>query len=87
MYLLIYASGNVQGVGFRASAKHFAEKKGIKGYAKNLSDGRVKLEVEGNQEDLRWFCESIETIPGDGNTALNIEETAVSDHFTNFEIL
>ncbi|MET0066434.1 MAG: acylphosphatase [Candidatus Thiodiazotropha sp.] len=38
-----YVAGRVQGVFFRASAKHEAQRLGIRGYAKNLHDGRVEV--------------------------------------------
>jgi acylphosphatase len=38
-----YVSGQVQGVFFRASARHEAERLGVTGYARNLSDGRLEV--------------------------------------------
>ena len=38
-----FVAGRVQGVFFRASTKHEAHRLGIKGYAKNLHDGRVEV--------------------------------------------
>lgn len=42
------ARGQVQGVGFRYSARSKAEKLGVGGFARNLPDGSVELEVEGD---------------------------------------
>jgi acylphosphatase len=51
--------GRVQGVGFRYSARGKAEKLGVSGYARNLPDGGVELEAEGNpgavEEFLAWL--------------------------------
>ena len=38
-----FVSGRVQGVFFRASAKHQAQVLGLRGYARNLDDGRVEV--------------------------------------------
>ncbi len=42
--------GRVQGVGFRYTARDFAEELGIVGWVKNLPDGSVQMMAEG--EDL-----------------------------------
>ena len=38
-----FASGLVQGVGYRFFARRAAERLGVAGYAKNLRDGRVEV--------------------------------------------
>ena len=43
-------SGQVQGVGFRYTASSIAQGIGITGFVENLSDGRVRLVVEGPGE-------------------------------------
>jgi acylphosphatase len=44
--------GRVQGVGFRATARHYAKQLGVKGTVKNLSDGTVELLAQGSQETV-----------------------------------
>jgi acylphosphatase len=44
--------GQVQGVGFRAHARHEALRLGLTGYAKNLSDGRVEVLAIGESAPL-----------------------------------
>ncbi|HLH78246.1 MAG TPA: acylphosphatase [Candidatus Binataceae bacterium] len=53
LHLLI--SGRVQGVFFRAAAAHEAQGLGLRGWARNLADGRVEIEVEGSAAQLRMF--------------------------------
>jgi acylphosphatase len=52
-------SGKVQGVFFRASTREQALKLGLRGYAKNLPDGRVEVLAEGDERALdaleRWL--------------------------------
>jgi len=47
--------GRVQGVGFRYTAQSLAERLGIKGWVKNLVDGRVELFAEAQQRLLDKF--------------------------------
>lgn len=42
-----YVSGRVQGVFFRASTGQKAAELGLRGYARNLADGRVEVLVVG----------------------------------------
>ena len=45
-------TGKVQGVGFRYFVQSKAEKLGLTGYAKNMPDGSVEIEVEGDEEHI-----------------------------------
>ncbi|MDO5350728.1 MAG: acylphosphatase [Lachnospiraceae bacterium] len=42
-----YFSGRVQGVGFRYKAMYLARSLDLTGWAENLWDGRVEMEVQG----------------------------------------
>ena len=46
----VYISGKVQGVFFRSYTKDKAQKEGLNGWVKNLTDGRVEIVLEGNKE-------------------------------------
>ena len=45
---LFLISGMVQGVGYRFFARGAAQRLGVSGYAKNLSDGRVEVYAIGS---------------------------------------
>jgi acylphosphatase len=46
-------SGNVQGVGFRFTARLLAQRyPAVRGYVRNLPDGRVELVAEGEVSDI-----------------------------------
>jgi acylphosphatase len=45
-------SGRVQGVGFRVFAEAQAAVEGVHGYIRNLPDGKVEVQVEGDQESV-----------------------------------
>lgn len=55
-----YISGRVQGVGFRYRAYYTACHFGLTGYAVNLDDGRVELEVQGEEALVRDFLGHVE---------------------------
>jgi len=52
MILHAIVSGRVQGVGFRYWVKEEAEALGLKGWVRNLRDGSVEIEAEGEEEAL-----------------------------------
>ncbi|WP_431803052.1 acylphosphatase [Microbacterium sp. bgisy203] len=43
----VLVSGEVQGVGFRYTMQQAAERAGVSGWVRNLRDGRVEAEIEG----------------------------------------
>lgn len=47
--------GFVQGVGFRFSTRTAALSLNIKGFVKNLPDGRVYIEAEGEVDNIATF--------------------------------
>lgn len=49
----IFFSGRVQGVGFRYRSYYIAQSLGLTGWVANLWDGRVEMEVQG-EEDTIW---------------------------------
>jgi len=55
---IIY-SGQVQGVGFRYTAKTVATGFDVTGTVRNLPDGRVELIAEGDRAELESFREAV----------------------------
>jgi acylphosphatase len=57
----VYISGRVQGVFFRAYTRDKATELGLRGWVRNLPDGRVEAVFEGDKEKvekmLRWCHE------------------------------
>ncbi len=53
-------SGDVQGVGFRYRANYAARALGLTGYVRNLYDGRVELEVQGDRDSISRFLGEID---------------------------
>lgn len=48
----IFVSGEVQGVYYRAFTQKIAVSLKLKGWVRNLYDGRVEAVFEGNKEDI-----------------------------------
>ena len=57
--LQILYEGNVQGVGFRWSVRDAAKGFDVTGWVRNLPDGRVELQVTGDDDEVRAFLERI----------------------------
>jgi acylphosphatase len=55
----VFYEGNVQGVGFRWSVRNVAKGFDVTGSVRNLRDGRVELQVTGDEEEVRAFLEAI----------------------------
>jgi acylphosphatase len=57
--LQVFYDGNVQGVGFRWSVRHAAKGFDVTGWVRNLPDGRVELQVTGEDDEVRAFLDCI----------------------------
>jgi acylphosphatase len=55
----VFVTGRVQGVFFRLDTKQIAEHHDVKGWVRNLPDGRVEAVFEGEKEGVEMlvaFC-------------------------------
>jgi acylphosphatase len=57
--LQVFYEGHVQGVGFRFSVRHIAKGFELTGWVRNLPDGRVELQVTGDEQEVRAFLDHI----------------------------
>lgn len=55
--------GRVQGVWFRATAAERAQRLQLRGWAKNLADGRVEVVVAGSPDAVAEMCRWLWTGP------------------------
>jgi acylphosphatase len=57
--LQVFYEGHVQGVGFRFTVRHIAKGFDVTGWVRNLADGRVELQVTGEEDEVRAFIHRI----------------------------
>jgi acylphosphatase len=57
---MVHYRGNVQGVGFRYTARRIARGYAVTGYVRNLADGRVELAAEGPADQVQSFLEELQ---------------------------
>jgi len=55
----VFFSGHVQGVGFRFQTRQVAKEFEVSGFVRNLMDGRVQLEVEGEKTEVEAFVQEV----------------------------
>jgi acylphosphatase len=53
----VFLSGRVQGVFFRSETRRHAERYDVKGWVRNVSDGRVEAVFEGEKEAVEALIE------------------------------
>ncbi len=56
-------TGRVQGVGFRWTTAQGAARHGVPGFVRNLPDGGVEAEIEGDRSDVDAMLELLRTGP------------------------
>ncbi len=79
-------SGQVQGVGFRLSAERLAVDLNISGWVKNLSDGRVRLVGEAEEESLKDLLERIRQMFSAYISDIDLRWLEPTGEFRDFQI-
>lgn len=82
----VYYSGRVQGVGFRFTAIDIARDLKVCGWAKNLSDGRVELVAEAEEDTLKDFLSQISKYFSRYIDDVETDWKAATGEFKNFSI-
>ncbi len=78
--------GRVQGVGFRYFTQRIAERFGICGWVRNLSDGNVEIRAEGESAALENFLNRIRNGPSFSQVTSLRESPAEVAGFRDFGI-
>ena len=81
--------GRVQGVWFRAGTREQARLLGLRGYAKNLADGRVEVLAVGEAQALEALAQWLESGPPQARVDAVAREDLATGHegVAGFEVL
>jgi acylphosphatase len=83
-----FVSGRVQGVWFRQSTKEQALSLGLKGWVRNLNDGRVEVLAAGEEKAVRQLEAWLAQGPELANVAEVISEySEVDESATDFRVI
>jgi acylphosphatase len=82
----VFFTGHVQGVGFRFVARQIAASFDVKGYVRNLPDGRVELLVEGEGREIDALLDRIREKMQGYVDQLTQTESPPTGEFYGFEI-
>jgi len=70
----VFFEGRVQGVGFRYTTRKLAREFDVTGWVRNLPDGRVELQVMGEDAEVKDFVLAIQ----ESELAHHIQKTSVT---------
>ncbi|MBI4707014.1 MAG: acylphosphatase [Candidatus Omnitrophica bacterium] len=82
----IHYSGRVQGVGFRFTAEIVANELGVKGWVKNLPDGRVEVLAQAEEDRLKEFLLRINDSFSNYITDTSVHWSPATDSFEGFSV-
>ncbi len=82
-----YVSGRVQGVFFRQRTKQHADRFGVKGWVRNLPDGRVEGMAQGSERALQLLRDWLEHGPPMARVLRLDWNPAQAQQFPGFDVL
>lgn len=80
-------SGRVQGVGFRVEAFGIADRLNLTGWVKNLSNGDVELEVEGELKKINYLVEYLSSLRRAPIDNVDIKDVNILENEKSFKIV
>ena len=84
----LLVSGHVQGVGFRKFSQASALKLQLSGAVRNLADGRVELQVEGDREKIEALIQALQEGPSRSKVdKIGISWQSALEGYTAFSIM
>jgi acylphosphatase len=85
-HLKIKVFGKVQRVGFRFSAMKAAYTHDVRGFVKNMDDGSIYIEAEGEEENLRKFSDWCRSGPIGSKVERTETAEGLLQNYTSFDI-
>ncbi len=79
-------SGRVQGVGFRFFVERHANELGLRGYTRNLDDGRVEVYAAGSREAVAELARMLHQGPRFSDVRGLEEADAGAENCSGFQI-
>lgn len=73
-YLVIF-EGRIQGVGFRAWCQRFAVQYGCTGTVRNMSNGMVEMQIQGDSAKIKTVLSCIK----EGNMFIRVDEMHIKE--------
>ena len=83
----LYITGSIQGIFFRQFIKDNADKNNVKGYVRNLEDGRVEIFLEGDMVNVDKIIEICKAGPAHAKIRSIEEKPEPFQDFKEFKIL
>ncbi len=83
----VWVAGRVQGVFFRRFTWEHAQRLGVRGWVRNLMDGRVEAVLEGDDQAVRELIGLLrEGPPAAHVTHIEVVDEPYTGEFSDFEI-
>ena len=82
----VYYSGRVQGVGFRYTTREIAQGFRVRGYVRNLDDGRVEVVAEGVADEIGRFLIRLNQSMSRYIRDTRVSNSTATGEFESFEI-
>jgi len=83
---MLYFSGRVQGVGFRAATQRLARGSGVEGFVQNLPDGRVEVIATAEASSIDRLVLRLKGLFGDGISEIQRQPVVAVEEFSGFHI-
>ena len=83
----ILIEGRLQRMNFRLQTQQQAQKLGLEGFIRNLSDGRIEIETQGEEDKIEELLQWLQQEPHSSqikSILYRLEEPA--KHYTGFEV-